>query len=306
MASENSPMVSVVIPTHNRLQSLKTLLDSLDAHDYPKEQLEIIVVNDASPDDTAAYCRNNEQIIFIDNQTPVLLSAARNQGACMARGKYIFFIDDDNVLPQGTIKSLVDCMEQESEVGLVGPMMHFYSKQDAIWCSGAFLRKPFYMPGHMTDDERQTLIQNKAPYFECDYLPNAYMIRKEVFEEIEGFDELNFPMGWEDIDFGYRVRQAGHKVVIFPGATIWHDCPVTTEFHLSTKRCYLRGRGKTFFYRNVCPWRLLLTPIDIAGFLHLLFRYEKESRMKKFLAYLKGIGDGLLKRQQEARLLANM
>lgn len=292
----NTILVSIVIPTHNRLTSLQTLLGSIRSHDFPKEKMEIIVVNDASTDDTAQHCREQTDIIFLNNDQSILLSAARNQGAIKARGKYVFFMDDDNILPSRTISMLVEGMEELPKVGMMGPIMYFYTAKERIWCSGAFLRKPWYSPGHMTVVEREDLLKRGQKYFECDYLPNAYLVRKEAFDKIGGFDEILFPFAWEDIDFGERLKKAGYKVLVHSQASIWHDCPVTTEFHLSPRRCYFRGRSKTFFYKKYHPWRLLFTPIDILGFMYLLLVFQKEKRVSKFAAYLSGIWHALTRK----------
>ena len=92
----SQPLVSVVIPTHNRKEKLARLIKSILESDYPKDKLEIIVVDDASTDNTFEYIKKKyPQAKIIRNEEEKLLAESRNIGIKASKGKYIFLIDDD-------------------------------------------------------------------------------------------------------------------------------------------------------------------------------------------------------------------
>lgn len=105
----NSPLVSVIIPIYNVEAFLSQCLDSVIAQTYTN--LEIILVNDGSPDNSAAICKEyaekDSRIVYI-KQNNAGLSAARNHGMRLAKGDYILFLDSDDYLSNDCIQCLIN------------------------------------------------------------------------------------------------------------------------------------------------------------------------------------------------------
>src|SRR5690349_1884906 len=120
---DNKPLVSIVIPTYNRKKSTERLIKSLLKSTY--DNLEIIVIDDASKDDTLVYLkskfRNNKKIKIFRNEKNLFAAASKNEGQKRTKGKFIMFIDDDNVVDREMISELVKAFEKFSEVGEVAP-----------------------------------------------------------------------------------------------------------------------------------------------------------------------------------------
>jgi hypothetical protein len=248
------PLVSVVIPTHNRKEKLARLIKSILESDYPKNKLEVIVVDDASMYGTYEYIKKLfPHVRVIRNEEEKLLAESRNIGIKASRGKYIFVVDDDNVVGKNTIRELVEFMEKHPEVGVAGPIMYFLEDPKRIWCAGvkrSYWTTVTHFIGFNTVNNNKSL---RNPY-ETEDLPNAFMVRREVFEKVGFFDSRLFPIHYDEGDFCNRVRRAGYRVVVVPSAKIWHDIPLPERSRTSTLRlksplrAYYAARNRILFH----------------------------------------------------------
>jgi len=249
----SEPLVSVVIPTHNRREKLKYLIKSILESDYRKDKLEIIVVDDASSDGTREYVKKLfPQIKVVRNETERLLAASRNIGVRVSKGKYIFIVDDDNVVDRNTIKELVEFMEQHPEVGVVGPIMYFFRDPKRIWCAGVrrnywtTITKFIYF--NTVDDGSL-----REPY-ESEDFPNAFIVRRKVIEKVGVFNSKLFPIHYDEADFCQRVRRAGYKIMVVPTAKVWHDISLPEQsraslLHLKNPlRAYYTVRNRILYH----------------------------------------------------------
>lgn len=118
-----SPLITVIICTHNREQFLGSCLKSLYQQTLPQEEYEVLVVDNASTDRTKAVCEEylpHENFCYIFEAIPGL-SQARNTGWQHGQGRYIAFIDDDaTAVPDWLEKILVSFQESELEPDWVG------------------------------------------------------------------------------------------------------------------------------------------------------------------------------------------
>ena len=247
------PFVSVVIPTHNRKEKLARLIRSILQSSYPPNKLEIIVVDDASTDGTCKYIKKLfPQVKIIRNEKEKLLAESRNIGIRASKGKYVFIIDDDNIVDKDTIRKLVEFMEKHPEVGVAGPLMYFLNDPKRIWCAG--VKRNYWttitkLVGFNTVDNGQL----KKPY-ESEDFPNAFMVRRELFEKVGLFNSKIFPIHYDEGDFCQRVIRIGYKVMVVPTARVWHDIPLpklnrALTFHLKNPlRAYYATRNRILFH----------------------------------------------------------
>ena len=109
-------LVSVVMPAYNCAASIGDSIESVLCQDVP---LELIVVNDRSPDDLdAAMAKylHDERVVYVTNQVNMGAAMSRNRAMEMARGKYIAFLDSDDIWLPGKLKKQVDLLEQSGNV----------------------------------------------------------------------------------------------------------------------------------------------------------------------------------------------
>jgi len=217
-------LVSVVIPTFNRKDMLVRCVDSVLASTYKK--IEIIIADDASTDGTEGIIKNkyyaHKNVLYIKNNKELLLSATINKALRVAKGKYIFILDDDNVIDKNCISELVSTFNKYKEVGIVGPLALYYSKKDTVMHAGV-IRSPFMRRAIYPFANEKWRWQIKEGQ-EVEDFANAFMFKRKLLKKV-GMWDLLVPFMGEDGDFEARVRMAGYKIVINPKAITYHDVP---------------------------------------------------------------------------------
>ncbi|WP_370827280.1 glycosyltransferase family 2 protein [Fournierella massiliensis] len=139
----DKPLISVIVPIYNVEKYLRRCIDSLVGQTYPN--LEIVLVNDGSPDNCGEICdkyaQNNENIKVL-HQKNQGLSAARNNGVKYSRGEYICFVDPDDYLPNDSIEYLQHIMEESHADLAAGGRVTFKDNESVtigkeineLWC----------------------------------------------------------------------------------------------------------------------------------------------------------------------------
>lgn len=181
------PMVSVVIPTYNRLPKVKDAIESVLSQTY--RDFEFWVVDDGSTDGTGEALRafgNKIKYISQDNRGA---SAARNLGARVSRGKYLAFLDSDDLWEPEKLEIQVKCMEENPQFPLC------YT--DEIWIRKGIRVNPKKRHGKYSG----WIFEKCLPL--CIISPSSALMKRALFEEIGGFDET-LPV-CEDYDFWLRV-----------------------------------------------------------------------------------------------------
>ncbi len=225
------PKVSLIIPTHNGYELLKTCLDSLRGRtDYP--DLEIIVVNHESDDPTILKYFTTlaaEGVRIIDYPGPFNFSAINNHAAQHARGSVLGFLNNDlEVIDADWLKEMV-AQVNRPEIGAVGAMLYY--PDDTVQHAGVILgigglngstsvaghAFKGYRRGEEGQRNRLRLVQNYSAVTAA-----CLVIRREVFEDVGGFDERKLAVAFNDIDFCLRVRAAGYRNLWTPFAELYH------------------------------------------------------------------------------------
>jgi len=219
----DAPQVSIVIPVFNHLDTTLACLASVVGAGCPCAY-EVIVVNDASTDETARVLASIPNLRLLSNERNEGFIAACNHGAAVARGAYLLFLNNDAELTPGSVASLLETFRRFPEAGLAGPKLVYPGGvlQEAggiVWRDGSawnygkygFAGRPEY--GYVR---------------EADYCSGAcLMIPRDLFSEIGKFDPLYAPAYYEDTDLAFKVRAAGRKVYYQPFAEVVHHEGVT-------------------------------------------------------------------------------
>ena len=222
---------SIIIPVFNKAEfTFQCLISLMPEIDFCEN--EVIVVDDASTDDTQSLLsrfgdlmrviRNEENRGFVD---------ACNQGAAVARGKYLLFLNNDTRILPGWLNHLVETVEANPANGAVGSMFLYPdgSIQEAggiVWKDG---EADHYGWGASPDDRSFNFAR------EVDYCSAAsLLIKKEVFQRFGGFDRRFAPAYYEDVDLCFGVRSLGYKVIYQPMSRLVHYEGVTAGADTTT------------------------------------------------------------------------
>lgn len=220
----NSPLsISVIIPTFNRADMVCRCVQSILDTGWSK--LEVIVVDDCSPDDTAEKVKSKfgERVKYIRNEKNSFQAVSRNNGARIATGNYLFFLDDDNVVDVNIFRELTGAFENNPKLGLIAPMaIHMRpGKNNVIWSLGSDFNRWTSQP----KDNKPNLPIGELPSdpksYPTSYYPNGFVVPRKVFDLVEGFDE-KYVQIFEESDFGWKIREAGYEEIVLTTARTEH------------------------------------------------------------------------------------
>ncbi|HEX8069164.1 MAG TPA: glycosyltransferase [Pyrinomonadaceae bacterium] len=223
-ATDAPPVASIIIPVYNKaaytFQALRALLREVDLSRH-----EIVVVNNASTDETARLLAHFGALLtVVNNEENRGFVDACNQGAGVARGRFLVFLNNDTAVRPGWLAGLVETVERDERVGAVGSLLLYPDGtiQEAgaiIWRDGAVHH---YGWGRRADDRRCNFAR------EVDCCSGAsLLVRRELFDRLGGFDARFAPAYYEDADLCMGVRALGHKVVFQPASRLVHYEGVT-------------------------------------------------------------------------------
>lgn len=230
-------LVSIIILNKNGSEKLKVLMNSFHSKSF-YSNFEIIFVDNASTDNSVTYMHeweNEFKITIIQNNENMSFSAANNLGARYAHGDYLLFLNNDTEVSDGWLDELIIAMEQAENPGAIGAKLLYphipegtvnFGKSYRIQHAGiafrpiikgkSFFIEPYNMRNNTFDELRNETLTERAAVTAA-----VLMMKRSVFEEIGGFDEEYF-YGFEDVDLGLRLTEAGYMNYYCPHCLVFH------------------------------------------------------------------------------------
>jgi len=225
------PLVSIVIPVLNNLHFTIRCVDSIvkNGSDLPYE---IIVVDNGSTDETESYFKGLKisHLHYFRLENNLGFVGGCNFGASRARGEYILFLNNDTEAQPGWLDALVETFRSYPDCGACGAKLVYPDGklQEAggiIFSDGTGWN---YGRGMDPQDPRFNFVR------EVDYCSGAaLMVRRDLWEQIGGFDERYTPAYYEDTDLCFEIRRRGYKVYYQPKSVIIHYEGKTAGIDLS-------------------------------------------------------------------------
>ncbi|WP_189371765.1 glycosyltransferase [Tateyamaria omphalii] len=212
------PDVSIVIPAHNKVEVTYLALCSLLVA-YNKASFEVIVVDDASTDETTELENIVSGITVLHNELPQRFIRACNRGAQEAKGDYIVLLNNDVEVTSGWLDELIGAFDRFDNVGMAGSKLLYPNGQlqDAggiIWGTG----NPWNYGNQQNPEEPRFSYARQA-----DYLSGAaMMVRADIWRDVGGLSSYMEPMYFEDTDFAFKVREAGFTTWFVPSSVVYH------------------------------------------------------------------------------------
>ncbi|MGO4223525.1 glycosyltransferase [Lysobacter sp. TAF61] len=234
------PRASIVIPVYNQFAHTLACLRAIAAHP-PEVGVEIIVVDDGSSDETESALTRVAGLTYHRRSQNGGFIAACNDGAALASGDYLVFLNNDTLPQPGWLDTLLATFDQHPRTGLVGAQLIYPDGrlQEAgglVFADGnAHNLGRFESP----NDPRYSHVRT------ADYCSGAAVaIPRSLFARIGAFDSRYAPAYFEDTDLAFAVRDAGWRVLYQPASQVVHLEGVTagTSVHQGVKAYQVRNR----------------------------------------------------------------
>lgn len=225
--------LSIIIVNYNSKEFLLNCLVSIKMSSFPKNDLELIVIDNHSKDDGLTDVKKTyPEIQLILNKENLGFARANNQGIRKSTGEYILLLNPDTILERDTLAKMVEFMNKNANVAVATCKVYLPNSEldDAshrgfptpwrAFCYftgiSALLPKSKFLNGYhlgFADLDKPHEIDSCAGAF--------MMIRREVADQVSLLDEDYFWYG-EDLDFCFRIKKANLKVMFYPGTSITH------------------------------------------------------------------------------------
>lgn len=237
------PGVSVVVLNHNGKQHLDPCFTSLLALDYPKDKLELILVDNASTDGSVKHMKTRfPGVRIIENSRNLGFGQANNVGAKRARNEYVAFLNNDTRVDQDWLRQLVQPFLRSKDAACSGSRILSWDGKVIDFDGGlmnfhGFAFQDNYGLGYYEDDGGE-----RPAIFVCGA---SMLVDREVFIDVGGFDE-DFDYFFEDSEFCLRLWALGYEVIFVPKAITYHRHGATTKRFPTEKRIRLFERNALY------------------------------------------------------------
>jgi len=251
--------VTILIVNWNTRKLLQDCLQSIEYFLNGKVKYEVIVVDNGSTDGSVDMVKNDfPSVIILANKENLGFVRANNQGAALARGRYILLLNSDTVLLDGGIKEIVFYMDTHADVGVATGRV-LYPDQTF---QRPFRRFPHWS-GAVFRHTIQLIAKVKPPFekrfrlehldenikHEVDWVCGAYMfVRKELVDRGKVFDKDIF-MWSEDTLLCHNIRSRGYQVVYLPCAPIIHYAGESRN-KVPVESAYNSFRGSVIYFKK--------------------------------------------------------
>jgi GT2 family glycosyltransferase len=226
MSASISISISVCIVNWNTREALRACLTALGA-DKPAEDVEIIVVDNASADDSAAMVRTEfPRVKLLAQTTNLMFGPGMNVAARQAMGRFVLLLNSDTEVTLAQARAMADYMERSAQVGACSPRET--DAQGRLWP----LPAPLPTAGRLIVKAlggRRFLRRAQSSRGPQDCLTGScMMVRREVGDRV-GYYDPGYPLYYEDADLCARIRQAGYELHVVPDVTTIHRHGVSSH-----------------------------------------------------------------------------
>ena len=288
---EVEKLLSIITINYNGLKDTCELIDTLPLND---KIIEVIVVDNASTQDEATEIeRRYPQVKVIRNDKNLGFAGGNNLGIQAAHGKYLFFINNDAILPQPSALSLlITRLESSDQIGMVCPKIRFTWGKQLIQYAGYTPLSKITLRnksiGFGEQDNGQYDTPHPTPYAHG----AAMMVKREVIEQVGMMPECYF-LYYEELDWSMMIRRTGYEIWYEPACTVFHKESQTTGQQSPLKTYYIIRNRLLFAQRNIDGSEKYLTYIYLICIVAVrdVLKYLCKGQINMAKAVMKGIKD---------------
>lgn len=288
--------LSIITVNYNGLKDTCELIDTIPFDDY---SLEVIVVDNGSKVDEAVEIKKRyPHVIVIRSEQNLGFAGGNNLGIKEAKGKYLYFINNDTLIYQGenrekaknSLQALIDRLESSDKIGVVCPKIYFSWEEKLIQFAG-------YTPlsrvtirnraiGCGEKDKGQHDTPHPTPYAHG----AAMMVRRKAVDKAGLMPECYF-LYYEELDWSMMMRRAGYDIWYEPAATIYHKESQSTGQNSPLRTFYITRNRLLYVKRNVDNIEKYISFIYLICIVAVkdMFKYMLKGRSDLARAVFKGV-----------------
>ncbi len=213
------PQVAIIVPFRDKVEYLERLLTSLKKTTYPHYKI-YLVNNSSEREETFKFLENlpPPRYEIVNFAEPFNYSRLHNCVVRQLNNEFLVFMNNDmELITPDWIESLLEHCARE-KIGAVGCKL--IGKNNKLQHGGISVKPDILKCAFniIESNEHYTKVQREVAAVSA----ACMMIRRSVFFEVGGFDEINFPIGFSDVDLCLRIRKAGYKIIYTPFAAFYH------------------------------------------------------------------------------------
>lgn len=286
--------ISVITINYNGQKDTCALLDTIPFND----DLEVIVVDNASNEDEASIIEKHYPgVKVIRSKENLGFAGGNNSGIKAARGKYLFFINNDTILKPhiSDISHLVNRLESDEKIGAVCPKIRFAWDNNPIQFTGYTPLSRITMRnrsiGYGEEDQGQYDTAHPTPYAHG----AAMMVKREAIDKAGLMPECYF-LYYEELDWSMMFKRAGYDIWYEPACTIYHKESQSTGQDSPLKAYYLTRNRLLFAKRNIPGRQKYITYCYLIGIVAVrdIIKHAIKGNPTLLRATFKGIRDFLV------------
>jgi GT2 family glycosyltransferase len=253
--------VSVIIPNWNGAHHLPECIDSLVGQNY--SPVEVIVVDNASSDDSLALLADYPQVIVLPQRENLGFTGACNIGFRSASGDILVLLNNDTAVDQNWLYEVVKAFEQHPQIGIVASKMLLYDQHHVFHTAGDFVTLDGLAHNRGVWQEDKGQFDSMAYVFSACGGSAAY--KRQMLEVIGLLDE-DFFFSFEDVDLAWRANLSGWRCLYTPRAIVYHKLKASGG---GATASYYDGRNRIFTLVKNYPhdlWKLYKYHVITAEF----------------------------------------
>ncbi len=247
MEQNQFPLVSVVTINYNHSKVTADCLDSLKQITYPN--IEIILIDNASPKEDASWLKEAyPHVTYIQSETNLGFAGGNNLGIKKAAGEYILLLNNDTEVEPDFLEPLVDKCRNNPDAGAVSPKVRYHHTPEMLQYAGYTSINKFTGRNKAVGFNQIDKGQFDKDYTTYYAIGAAMLLPREVIEDIGLMSDIFF-LYYEEMDWGYRIRQSGRRIYYVHNSLIWHKESIATGFD-SPLQVYYLNRSRILYIRR--------------------------------------------------------
>lgn len=241
-------MVSIISVNYNQTAVTLEFLESIKAQDYA--DLEVIIVDNASkisPEETIK--QQFPEVKVIRSEKNLGFAGGNNLGIRAAKGDFLFFVNNDTIIPANTIRRMVIYLKEHDDIGMLSPLIYYYDHQQMLQYGGS-------TEVDTLTGRNEAIGYHQQWKLEQEVKPTAYphgaamMIPRKVIDEVGDMPE-NFFLYYEELDWCTQIRSKGYNACVDYGSYILHKESVSTGKNSALKTYFMTRNRILYMRRNV-------------------------------------------------------